>query len=99
MIFRHTVKIDWDAIHRECQKSVALSNAKENKSRLTQQYAPGDKVLIVLDPDESHGQPKMSQPTKGPFTITTVHNNGTVTINRRSFVETISIRRLKPFHS
>ena len=75
----------------------AISNAKENKSRLTHQCTPSDKVLTVLDPDEHHGQPKMNQPTKGPFTITTVHNNGAVDINCGSFIETINI--CKPFHS
>jgi ribosomal protein L21E len=99
MIFHHAIQIDWNAVNQQRQKSVELSNAKENKSRLTQQYTPGDKVLIVLDPDERRGQPKMSQPTKGPFTITTVHNNGTVSINCGSFIETINIRRLKPFRS
>jgi hypothetical protein len=40
----------------------------------------------------------MSQPTKGPYIITKVNNNGTVEINRGSFHETINIRRLKPFN-
>jgi hypothetical protein len=97
MIFRHAVQINWDAIHHKRQISVIISNAKENKSCLTHQCTPGDKVLTVLDSDKHHGQPKMNQPTKGPFTITTVHNNGTVDINCVSFIETIDI--CKPFHS
>jgi hypothetical protein len=99
MIFRRAVQIDWDNIHQERHKSAAASTEKENKSRINKQYMPNDKVLIVLDTDERHGQPKLSQPTKGPFTITAVHNNGTVNINRGRFIETINIRRLKPFHS
>jgi ribosomal protein L21E len=99
MIFRRAVTIDWNAVNQQRQKSVELSNAKENKTRLTQQYTPGDKVFIVLDPDERRGQPKMNQPTKGPFTITTVHDNGTVSITRGSFIETVKIRKLKPFPS
>jgi len=99
MIFRRAVQVDWDNIHQERHKSATASTEKENKSRINKQYVPGDKVLIVLDTDERRGQPKLSQPTKGPFTITTVHNNGTVSINRGRFIETINIRRLKPFHS
>ena len=99
MIFRRAVQIDWDTIHQERHKSAAASNKQENKSRIDRQYVPGDKVLIVLDPDECRSQPKLNQPTKGPFTITETHNNGTVTINRGRFLETINIRRLKPFHS
>lgn len=97
MIFRRAVQIDWDNIHQECHKSAAASNKQENKSRINKQYVPGDRVLIVLDHDEHRSQPKLNQPTKGPFTITATNNNGTVTINRGQFLETINIHRLKPF--
>jgi hypothetical protein len=69
MIFRHPVQIDWTNIHKECLKSAAASNAKENKSRVPEQYMPGDSVLIVLDQDDQRSQPKMSNPTKGPLQI------------------------------
>jgi len=97
MLFRRAVSVDWAAINQERQKLVTASNAKENKSRLNKQYAPGDQVLIVLDADERRSQPKMSAPTKGPFTITQVNPNGTVKINRGNVIETINIRRLKPY--
>ncbi len=87
------------AINNECRKLVEVSNAKENRSRLPQQYSPGDQILILLDADERRGQPKLSVPTRGPFTITAVHTNGTVTINRGNITETINIRRIKPFYS
>jgi hypothetical protein len=41
----------------------------------------------------------MDKPTRGPFTITKVHDNGTVTIDRGNFHETINIRRIKPYHT
>ncbi|MFN9980872.1 MAG: hypothetical protein ACK53Y_13185, partial [bacterium] len=63
MIFRRAVQVDWNSIQNERQKTLAASNAKENKSRITKQYLPGDQVLIVLDPDERRSQPKMSKPT------------------------------------
>jgi len=99
MIFRQAVKIDWDNIHNARLKTLAASNTKENKTRIPIQYAPGDKILIVLDSDERRGQPKMNKPTKGPFIVTKVHHNGTVEINRGHFHETINIRRIKPFTS
>ncbi len=40
---------------------------------------------------------KLDRPTKGPFTITKVYDNGTVAINRGRYTETIHIRRLKPY--
>jgi ribosomal protein L21E len=76
---------------------VAASNNKENKSHLNRQYAPGDQVLIMLDADEHRGQPKMNVSTKGPFTITQVNTNGMVKINCGNVVETINIRRIKPY--
>jgi len=89
MIFRRAVQVDWNNIQNERQKTL--------KSRITKQYLPGDQVLIVLDPDERRSHPKMSKPTKGPYAITRIHTNGTVDINRGNFIETINIRRLKPF--
>jgi hypothetical protein len=99
MIFCHAIKVDWETINSNRQKILAASNTKENKTRTTKQYLSGDQVLIILDPDKRQSQPKMSRPTKGPYTINTVHTNGTVEINRGNFIETINIRRLKPFIS
>jgi hypothetical protein len=98
MIFHRAVKVDWDIIHNKRQKLVAASNQKENQARHNKQYSPGDQVLIILDADERCSQPKMNTPTHGPYTITTVHTNGTVEINRRWTTETINIRRLKPYY-
>jgi hypothetical protein len=99
MIFRKATTIDWQHIHNERNKITAASNSKENSSRITKEYNIGDKILLVLDADERRSQPKMDKPTRGPFIITDVHNNGTVTINRGKFTETINIRRIKPFYT
>jgi hypothetical protein len=99
MIYRHAVQIDWNSIHQERRQQLAASNNEENRSRIDKNYLPGDQVLIVLDADERRGQPKLNQPTKGPYTITRVHTNGTVELDRGHFTETINIRRLKPFYT
>ena len=99
MIFRCAVQINLDSIHNEHQKTLAASNSKEDKSRITKQYLPGNQVLIILDSDECHCQPKMNKPTNGPYTITRVHTNGSVEIDRGNFTETINICHLKPFIS
>jgi ribosomal protein L21E len=91
MIYRRAITVNWENVHLERHKSVAASNEKENKSCITKHYKPGDNVIIVLDPDEQRTHPKMSQPTKGPYIITKVNNNGTVEINRGSFHETINL--------
>jgi hypothetical protein len=73
------------------------SNVKENKSRIDKQYAVGDKVLLVLDADERRDKKKLDRPTRGPFTVTKVYENGTVAINRGRYTETINNCRLKPY--
>jgi hypothetical protein len=98
MIYRHAITLDWTAINNNHQNLLITSNTKENKSRLPQEYSPGDQILILLDADQRRNQPKLSVPTKGPFTITQVHGNGTVTINHGNITEMINIHRIKPFY-
>jgi transposase InsO family protein len=97
MLFRRAVIVDWNNVHRIRTSQAIASNVRENKSRSDIQYTIGDKVLLVLDPDERRDKPKLDRPTKGPFTITRVFDNGTVEINRGRYIETINIRRLKPY--
>jgi hypothetical protein len=99
MIFQKATSINWEHINRECNKITAASNNKENKSRIARDYAIGEKVLLILDAEERRSQPKMGKPTRGPFIITAVHNNGTIAIDCGSFMETINIRRVKPYNS
>ncbi len=73
--------LNWNNIHQGKKKLLAASNTKEHKSRIEKHYSPGSKVL-------------MNNPSKGPFTITKVHNNRAVDID-----ETINIHHLKPFHT
>jgi transposase InsO family protein len=97
MLFRRAVSIDWTHVHQTRNNQTKASNNKENKARVEKLYSIGDQVLITLDADERRERPKLDRPTKGPFTITEVHNNGTITINRGRYTETINIRRVKPF--
>jgi hypothetical protein len=99
MLFRQAIKVDWEAINKERKRLVAASNQRENKGRINKHYAPGDQILIVMDADERRSHPKMKAPTKGPYTVTRVYPNGTVQINRGTFMETINIRRLKPYYT
>jgi hypothetical protein len=99
MIFSRAITVNWDNINAERRKLLQASNNKENQSHPPWNYAPGDQVLIILDADERHGQLKMSKPTRGSFTVTAVHTNGTVDITRGRTTETITIRRIKPFHT
>jgi hypothetical protein len=70
---------------------------KENRTRITHDYAVGDRVLIRCDrAGEVLG--KLARPTYGPYRIVQVFPNGTVRIDRGRYTERINIRRLLPFH-
>jgi hypothetical protein len=94
MLFCRAVSTDWNHVQNIHAYQAIASNTKENKSSLEKQYIIRDKVLIVLDADECRDKPKLDRPTKGPFTITKVYENGTVAINRGRYTETINIHRL-----
>jgi hypothetical protein len=68
---------------------------RSNMKRRSFDYNVGDKVLLLApNPD------KMKAKATGPFLITRVHANGTVTIRRSlQVVERINIRRIKPYRS
>jgi hypothetical protein len=99
MIFRRAVAVNWNAINIEPCKLLVASNNNENKSCLPKHYAVRDKILVVLDANECRSNPKMEAPKRRPFTITMVHNNGTVEISVGRTIETINICRIKPYIS
>jgi transposase InsO family protein len=84
-------------LHLLQQQRQALINKnlmRANRKRISHDYQPNDEVLILaykantLDPQAT-----------GPFTIHSVHTNGTITINYNQYVrERISIRRVRPYY-
>ena len=84
---------DWSAIGRRRQEQVESTNRRENERRLSHDYAIGDKILIKYDGIIRKAQDKY----EGPYTITQVHCNGTVKIQRDSVSERMNIRRLAPY--
>jgi len=67
---------------------------KANVQRIAFDYQPGQQVLkLVADPD------KLQPRYEGPYTVTTVHTNGTITIQLTPQVqERINIRCICPYH-
>ena len=59
------------------------TNRRKNKTRLPYDYAIGDKILIKIDGILRKAEDKY----EGPYTITQVHCNGTVRIQRGSISE------------
>ena len=79
--------------HREAAMNENLIIA--NSKRIIHDYAIGEKVLVKNPKGDKY---KLQAKAEGPFKITRVHTNGTVTIQRTpSVTERINIRRIKPY--
>ena len=93
MLFDIPYLADWVTIGRRRQEQVDKSNTLENKRRLDYDYKVNDKVLII----KKGIIRKVEDPNEGPYTITQVHTNGTVRIQRGAISERLHIRRLHPY--
>ncbi len=93
MLFDIPFIADWQKIGERRQRLTDLNNARENEGRIDD-YKVGQKVLLrkegILRNAESiwHKRPRL---------ITTVHTNGTITVQCRNKIDRINIRRVKPF--
>ena len=71
-----------------------LNTQRENKKRIDYDYKVGDKVLVRKDGILRKTE---SRYNSDPWTITTVHTNGTIRVQRGSKSERLNIRRVIPF--
>ncbi len=94
MLFDIPFVADWHKIEDYRQRQTDRSNIRENNKRVDYDYKVGDKVLIrkdgILRKTESIWR-------KEPWTITTIHTNGTIRIQCGTKSERINIRRVTPF--
>jgi hypothetical protein len=94
MLFDIPFIADWNQIGHYRQSQTDLSNKRENNTQVDYDYKVGDKELIrkdgILRKAESIWKNK-------PWTITTVHTNGTIRIQCGTKSERINIRRVTPF--
>ena len=94
MLFDIPYIADWSKIgdYRQCQTD--LNTARENKHHVDYDYKVGDKVLIwkdgILHKSESRYDSEQ-------WTITSVHTNGTIRVERGTKSERINIRRVTPY--
>ena len=88
---------NWHAIKQRKQKVISQNNERENAKRIAHTYTAGDKILLT-----KHNARKLKCPNEGPYKITEVHNNGTVTIEmnkgKGKIYERVNIRRIYPYH-
>jgi hypothetical protein len=91
MLFDIPFIADWKQIGEFRQCRTNLSNERENKTCVDFDYKVGDNIQICKD-----GKAE-SIWKKEPWTITTVHTNGTIRIQCGTNSERINIRRVTPF--
>jgi hypothetical protein len=94
MLFDIPFMADWQKIGEHRQRITDLNSARENKGRIDYDYKVGRKVLLrkegILCNAESRWHIK-------PCLITSVHTNGTITVQHGNKIERMNIRRVKPF--
>ncbi len=80
MLFDIPFIADWKKIGEHRQRLTDLNTAHENKGRIDYDYKVGQKILV-----RSKGIFRKAQSIwqKDPWTIMTVHTNGTITIQCR----------------
>jgi len=92
MLFDIPFVADWKQIGEYRQHQT--DHSTENSTRVDYNYKVGDKILIRKD-----GKLRKAESIwrKDPWTITTVHTNGTIRVQCGTKSERIKIRRVIPF--
>jgi hypothetical protein len=85
---------DWQKVGEHRQKLTDLHNACENEGRNDYDYKVGQKVLLRKEGILRNAESRWH---KEPRLITSVHTNGTITVQCGSKIERMNIRRVKPF--
>ena len=94
MLFNIPFIADWNKIRDYRQRQTDLSTARKNSKRADYDYKVSDKVLLT---QEGILRKAESSYSKEPWTIMTVHTNGTIRIQRRTQSERLNSQRVTPF--
>jgi hypothetical protein len=94
MLFDIPFLADWNKIgdYRQCQTD--LNTDRENRTCKDWDYKVGDKVLLWKD---GILRKSGSRYECNPWTITSVHTNGTIRVQCRTKSERLNIRRVTPY--
>jgi hypothetical protein len=94
MLFNIPFIADWNKIgdYRQCQTD--LNMARKNSKQVDYNYKIGNKVLLT---EEGILLKAESPYNKKPWTITTIHSNGTIRIQCGTKLERLNIQRVTPF--
>ena len=84
---------DWAYIKQQKQQKIKENNRRENAKRISHTYQINDKVLLMREEMSKYNR----DPWDGPYEITQVHDNGTVTLRIGAMTDTYNIRKIKPY--
>ncbi len=94
MLFDIPFLADWNKIGEHRQRQTDRNTERENRSRRVWDHKVGDQVLLRKDGILHKGVSRYESDT---WTITSVHTNGTIRVQRRTKSERLNIRRVTPF--
>ncbi len=94
MLFHIPFVADWRKIGEHRQSLTNHGNHRENAKRIDYDHKVRDKVLMI---NKGILRKAESAYGKEPWTITTVHMNGTIKIQRGIKTERLSIQRVEQF--
>jgi hypothetical protein len=94
MLFDIPFIADCEKIGEHRQELTDQNTAHENEGRIDYDYKVGQKILVRNKGIHCKAQ---SIWQKDPWTITTVHTNGTIMIQCGNKLEILNIRRVTPF--
>ncbi len=94
MLFNIPFVAYWCKIVEQKQSLTNCGNQRENAKQIDYDYKVGDKVLVI---NKGILHKAESAYGKEPWTITTVHTNGTIKIQCGTKTERLSIQRVEPF--
>jgi hypothetical protein len=94
MLFDIPFIANWNKIGDYRQRQTDLITARINIKRVDYDYKVGDKVLLT---EEGILREAESPYNEEPWTITTIHTNGTIRIQCGTILERLIIRRVTPF--
>ena len=93
MILRTNVEVNMELIRRRREAAIIHNNTRDNKRRIRYNYQVGDKVLIL-----SGGLDPKLKLHEGPYPVLRYNkSNGILHIQRKGYVDTIHIRRVRPY--
>ena len=96
MLLPIPIIVDLQQLRHRRQVLINQNNIRENKRRRHHDYTIGDQIMILA---YKPNLPALEARAKGPYTISQVHNNGTVSyLLNQEVIDRINIRQIKPYY-